>query len=200
MKTYCEIDTAEKLRDYLTVDHEEKPDLLLHACCACCASEVITRLQKAFNVIVYYYNDNTYPEAEYEKRYAEFKKLPPTFKIIKADYNEKYYLDYVKGYEKEKEGGARCKKCYEMRIGKTAEEARKQGIPYFTTTLSISPHKNSALINALGQKWAQITGVNFVYSDFKKKDGFLKSVKIAKELNLYRQNYCGCRFSLHENL
>lgn len=192
------IDTLEKYKKYIASEHDTKTTILVHACCAPCSSEVLNEIKKAFDITIYYYNPNTYPESEYDKRYGEFSKLPYDFKIIKEHYDEKEYLDRVGNVEGLKEGSIRCYKCYDLRIKKTAEKAKELGFDYFTTTLSISPYKHSKWINELGLKYANEYGIEFLYSDFKKNDGYKKSNVLSREFDLYRQEYCGCRYSLEE--
>ena len=150
------------------------------------------------DITIYYYNPNTYPFEEYIKRYEEFKKLPYPFDIINEEYNEQEYLDYVKEYNHLKEGSLRCYKCYELRLKQTAKKAKELGFDFFTTTLSISPYKSSKWINELGFKYSEEYGVKFLYSDFKKNEGYKKSIMLSKEFDLYRQEYCGCRYSIDE--
>ena len=135
---------------------------------------------------------------EYMKRYDEFSKLPYKFDVINEQYNEQEYLDYVNEFKLLKEGSLRCYKCYELRLKRTAQKAKELGFDYFTTTLSISPYKNSKWINEIGFRFGEQYNVKFMYSDFKKNDGYKKSIVLSKEYNLYRQEYCGCRYSMVE--
>jgi len=192
------IDTLEKYKKFINSPTEQKIKILIHACCAPCSSEVINELQKHAEITIYYYNPNTYPYEEYIKRYDEFNKLPYSFSIINEQYNEQEYLDYVDEFKTLKEGSIRCYKCYELRIKQTAKKAKELGFDYFTTTLSISPYKNSKWINELGKKYSEEYKVNFLYSDFKKNEGYKKSIVLSKEYDLYRQEYCGCRYSVDE--
>ena len=192
------IDSLEKYKNFINSNSNEKVKLLIHACCAPCSSEVLNELKQHADITIYYYNPNTYPYEEYIKRYDEFNKLPYSFDIINEEYNEQEYLDFVNGYTHLKEGSLRCYKCYELRLKQTAKKAKELGFDYFTTTLSISPYKNSKWINELGFKFSEEYNVKFMYSDFKKNDGYKKSIVLSKEYNLYRQEYCGCRFSIEE--
>ena len=192
------IDSLDKYKQFLNEKYDKKINVLVHACCAPCSSEVLNELSKNANVIIYYYNPNTYPYEEYLKRYDEFKKLPFEYQIINEDYNENEYFDYVSEYKDLKEGSMRCYKCYELRLKQTAKKAKELGIEFFTTTLSISPYKSSKWINEIGKKYSEEFGVKFLYSDFKKNDGYKKSIALSKEYDLYRQEYCGCIYSLKE--
>lgn len=150
-----------------------------------------------YEVIVHFYNPNIYPKTEYLRRLEAERELCKYFgvQLIEDEYNEHEFLDYVKGYETCPEKGERCPLCFELRLRKTAQLAQQMGIKDFTTSIVISPHKNFALLSSIGKKIAQENELNYLDIDFKKKDGFLKTNKIANGLNLYRQNYCGCRFS-----
>ncbi len=176
------------------------PTLLLHSCCAPCSSYVLTYLAEYFKITVFYYNPNIYPESEYTYRVNEVKRLieeiPVKNKIsfIEGEYNSDLFFETVKGFENEKEGGERCFKCYDMRIKEASEIAKKNGFDYYTTTLSISPHKNAEKLNEIGEKYAD-ENTRHLPSDFKKKNGFKESVRLSEKYNLYRQNYCGCVFS-----
>lgn len=189
------IDSYNKYLELLASLNGKKPTLLLQACCGPCSSAVLEQLKPYFEITILYYNPNTYPEAEYEKRYNEFSKLDG-FKMIKEDYDHNEFLEVAKGLEAEIEGGARCYKCYELRLKKTATLAKELAFDYFSTTLSISPHKNAKWINEIGLKLEAEMGVKFLYSDFKKKEGYKRSIEISKEIGLYRQDYCGCEYSL----
>lgn len=181
----------------------KKTALLLHACCAPCASAVVEKLKDYFDVTLFYYNPNVYPLAEYEKRYDNLNKLARHFgvKLIKYGYDPDEYYKKVIGLEGEKEGGARCKVCTFMRIEKCAEYAKDNGFDYFATTLSISPLKNAESLNEQGKACSERFGVKFLFADFKKKDGYKRSIELCKELDIYRQHYCGCKFAkeLSEN-
>ena len=169
-----------------------KPRLLLHSCCAPCSSYVMEYLREHFRITVFYYNPNITAEKEYSYRLAEEKK------ILEAPYDPKNYLEAVKGYEDCLEGGDRCGICFEMRLRKTAEEALRGGYDCFTTTLTISPLKNAARLNEIGERVGSEYGVRFLPSDFKKKNGYKRSIELSREFDLYRQNFCGCAFSRRE--
>lgn len=181
------------------------PSLLLHACCAPCSSYCLEYLAEYFKITVFYYNPNIYPESEYAHRVAEEKRLiaslPVRNKIdfIEGSFDPSEFYDAVKGLENTKEGGERCFRCYELRLRQTARLAKERGFDYFTTTLTISPLKNAAKINEIGERLAEEYGVLHLPSDFKKKEGYKRSIELSKEYCLYRQNYCGCVFSRREN-
>ena len=178
--------------------------LLLHSCCGPCSSYVLDVLTKHFDVTLLYYNPNIYPSEEYQKRLAEQLRLLDEMPFEKSvsymacEYDEGEFLQAAKGLESEREGGARCERCFRLRLNKTAFEAQKNGFDYFTTTLSVSPHKNAQMLNEIGKELEKEYGVKYLYADFKKKDGYKKSVKLSEEYNLYRQDYCGCRFALSQ--
>lgn len=181
------------------VPKKEDSNLLLHACCGICSAYPVSFLKDAgYNVIVYFYNPNIFPDTEYQKRLEAEKTLCSHFGVdlIEEEYNQEEFFDYVKGFENEPEKGLRCDRCFELRLSKTAEKAKELRIKNFTTTIVISPHKNFQKLSAIGEEIAAKTGLTFLSIDFKKKDGFLKTNKIANSLSLYRQNYCGCKFSL----
>lgn len=178
-----------------------KPKLLLHACCAPCASACVERLAPYFDVTLFFYNPNMDTAEEYGKRAEELRKLAGVFGVncVITDYEPTEFYDAVKGYEDCPEGGSRCEKCFGLRLHKTAEYAAENGYDYFTTTLTVSPLKNAELINATGFYAAEKAGVQFLPSDFKKKGGYLRTVELSREYGLYRQNYCGCEFSKRKN-
>lgn len=172
-----------------------KPKLLLHCCCAPCSSACLERLKEFFEITVLFYNPNI-ESGEYERRKAEIIRFITETgwaNFTDCDHNEKEFYSAVKGLENCEEGGARCEKCFELRLKKTAETAEKGGYEFFTTTLTISPLKDAGLINSIGEKLQN--GAKWLYSDFKKRNGYLNSTKLSKKYNLYRQNYCGCVFS-----
>ena len=187
--------TEKIISEHLT--KEEKPSLLLHSCCAPCSSAVIERLKEYFNIIVYYYNPNLDSEEEYALRSNEQKRLCSLMGVecVVEYYSAEEYDKAVIGLESEKEGGGRCKVCFLLRLRKTAEHAKKIKADYFSTTLTISPLKNAQIINSIGLSLEKELGVKFMPSDFKKKGGYLRSIELSKEYGLYRQNYCGCKFS-----
>ena len=170
-----------------------RPKLLLHSCCAPCSSAVIQKLKEFFDITFYYYNPNIYPKEEFLLREREFKKLGVNVVVEEYEHNE--FLDLVKGRENEKEGGARCQICIAQRLNKTFEYACLNNYDLVTTTLSISPHKDAEFINLLGERLEEKYGIKYLHADFKKQNGYLRSVQICKELGIYRQDYCGCEFS-----
>ncbi|MBR5827319.1 MAG: epoxyqueuosine reductase QueH [Clostridia bacterium] len=179
----------------------EVPKLLLHACCAPCSSYCLEYLSEYFDITVFCYNPNIYPEEEYGYRVSEIKRLideseyKHPVKVIEASFEPSEFYTAVKGYEKEREGGERCFICYELRLDETARRAKELGFDFFTTTLTISPLKNAEKINEIGEKLAGKYGIKHLPSDFKKKNGYKRSIELSKEHNLYRQNYCGCVYS-----
>ena len=182
----------------------EVPRLLLHSCCAPCSSYVLEYLSEYFEITIFYYNPNIYPEEEYWKRVEEQKGLIRRMKtrhpvsFSEGVYEKEAFYKMVEGMEELKEGGVRCFACYEMRLRKTAELAKDKGFDFFTTTLSISPMKNAQKLNEIGRKLAREYGVAYLFSDFKKKEGYKRSIELSAEYGLYRQDYCGCEFSLRE--
>lgn len=174
-----------------------RPRLLLHSCCGPCSTTVLTLLVEFFDITVLYYNPNIEPMAEYEHRKKEQIRFIKEFNnehinFMDCDYNNQDFRRKVQGLEQEKEGGARCAVCFKLRLNYTASLAKKENFDYFGTTLTVSPHKNSDIINKIGSLLEKEYGVKYLYSDFKKKDGYKKSVEISKKYNLYRQDYCGC--------
>ena len=173
--------------------------IVIHTCCAICSGYPISYLKDmGYQVIAYFYNPNIFPDDEYQKRLEAQRTLCKHFDIelVEAEYNPQEYYEYVKGFEKEPEKGLRCEKCFELRLQKTAEYAKSINADCFTTSIVISPHKNFVKLSEIGDKISSNMGIKYLAVDFKKKDGFLKTNKISKELNLYRQNYCGCKFAL----
>ena len=172
--------------------------LLLHVCCGPCSTEVIRRLREEYEVVPCFYNPNIFPRQEYERRMAEAEKYAAEhgMHFVFGDYDHDGWLEAVRGLEGEPEGGKRCAACFAHRLKASARKAREEGAELFTTTLTISPHKNAAAVNAAGEEAGRNAGVAFVAADFKKKDGFLKSCSAAREAHMYRQDYCGCEFSL----
>jgi len=183
---------------------EKKPTLLLHSCCAPCSSYVLEYLSQFFRITVFYYNPNIFPPIEYEKRSREQMKLIQSMdtkypvEFIKAVYREQEFYNQVKDYEDTPEGGKRCFLCYQLRLRQTAQKGKELGFDYFTTTLSISPLKNAATINEIGEALAKEQDIRYLVSDFKKKNGYQRSVQLSKAYHLYRQDYCGCIFSQKE--
>ena len=178
------------------------PRLLLHACCGPCASYVLEYLSKHFEIDVFYYNPNIFPREEYEKRGAELSRLirempfENPVRLISAPYDSERYYSAVRGLENEREGGARCTPCFELRLGETAKTAALGGYDWFATTLTVSPHKNAELINTIGLRLAAECGVPYLVSDFKKREGYKRSIELCREYCVYRQSYCGCEYSL----
>lgn len=183
---------------------DSTPSLLLHSCCGPCSSYVLEVLSEHFNVTVLYYNPNIFPESEYHKRLSEQIKIIDNMpfknpvKFMPCGYNENEFLSAAKGFENEREGGSRCEKCFILRMETTASIAKEKGFDYFTTTLSVSPHKNSLMLNSIGESLSEKYNIKYLYADFKKKEGYKRSIILSKEYDLYRQDYCGCRFSLRE--
>ena len=181
------------------------PTLLLHSCCAPCSSYTLEYLSRYFSITVFYFNPNISPKAEFDKRFAEQKRLIETLpsenkiSLICGDYNYDEFLNVARGYESVPEGGERCFRCYRMRLEKPAELAKQNGFDYFCTTLSISPLKNSQKINEIGFNVAEKYGVKWLPSDFKKREGYKRSIELSREYDLYRQNFCGCVFSKSQN-
>ena len=175
-----------------------RPRLLLHSCCGPCSSAVIERLAPHFDLTVYYYNPNIYPPEEYRRRADEQARLLETLGVpmIEADYDTERF-DAI-GLADEPEGGARCRACYALRLEQSARYAKEHGYEWLCTTLSVSPHKNADWINELGQACAQTHNLRWLPSDFKKKNGFLRSLQLSDQYNLYRQTWCGCRYSWRE--
>ena len=188
-----------------TIKENEKagirPTLLLHACCAPCSSYVLEYLSKYFDITILFYNPNIAPEEEYIFREKELCRLigemplPDGITVITEKYDAQEFYSMAKGLENLAEGGERCKKCYRLRLSKTAEVAKMQGFDYFTTTLSISPYKNAEWLNTIGAEEGNALGVKYLFSDFKKKNGYKRSCELSETYSLYRQNYCGCEFS-----
>lgn len=177
---------------------DQKKTLLLHSCCAPCTSYVIEYLNKYFDITIYFYNPNIMPKSEYNKRLREFKKLLndyPHLKMINEFYDNDEYLKRIEGLGEEREGIKRCFECYKIRLEKTAKLSEKNKFDYFATTLTVSPYQNTNKINEIGSSLAVEFNTKYLYSDFKKKNGYQKSIELSKKYNLYRQNYCGCLFS-----
>ena len=181
----------------------KRPRLLLHACCAPCSSYVVEYLTEYFDTTLFYYNPNIYPADEYHKRGLQFEKLLSEAGrdtgLVVCDYTPDAFSDAVRSLESEPEGGTRCAVCFRLRLEKSAAYAKENGFDYFTTTLSVSPHKNSGLLNEIGGEAAQKHGVDFLFSDFKKKDGYKRSLVLSSEYDLYRQDYCGCKYSIRQH-
>ena len=179
----------------------ERPKLLLHCCCAPCSSYVLEYLDGYFDITAFYYNPNISPACEYEKRAGELERLlrEKQFKypvnLIIAEYRGNDYYDAITGLENEPEGGSRCAVCFRVRLEKTAKLAKKLGFNYFATTLTVSPHKNEQVLNAVGLDLSEKYDIEYLPSDFKKHDGYKRSIELSAQYGLYRQNWCGCEFS-----
>ena len=184
--------------------NNQTPNLLLHVCCAPCSSYVLEYLTNHFNITLFFFNPNIAPQEEFDKRVAELEHFLTRFpvknpvKIEVGDYEPKVFLEMAKGLEMEPEGGIRCYHCYEQRLEATAQKCKKEGYDYFTTTLSISPYKNAHWLNEIGERMAEQYGIAYLVSDFKKKNGYRRSIELSQEYQLYRQDYCGCAFSKAE--
>ena len=186
---------------------DKKKDIFLHSCCGPCSTAVIERLVPDYCVTVFFYNPNITNEGEYHKRFQTEKAFIEAFndrhpgqsvRLIEGEYDPESFLEFIRGYENEPENGARCAKCFEFRMDRTARKAMELGFSLFTTTLSVSPHKKTQTINEKGYALSKKYGISFLDESFKKKDGFKRSVELSGEYGLYRQNYCGCRFSERE--
>ena len=175
--------------------------ILLHSCCGPCSSACIERLNEYFDITVVYYNPNIEPIEEYEKRKSVQKKLLDelNIKFLDCDYDNETFRRICTPLKDEVEGGKRCGVCFGIRLKYTAYKAKELGFDYFTTTLTVSPHKNSQLINKIGEKIGNQVGIKYLYSDFKKKEGYKRSIELSKKYDLYRQDYCGCLFSKRGN-
>lgn len=179
----------------------DKPSLLLHACCAPCSSSCLERLKDFFDITVFFYNPNIEDE-EYLKRKRELIRFigeTGWAKIRDCEHDVSAFYEISKGLEDCKEGGERCEKCFNLRLERTAKEAKEGGFDYFATTLTLSPLKNAKLINQIGERLGKAYGVKWLYNDFKKSDGYLRSLTLSKEHNLYRQSYCGCVYSMDKD-
>ncbi len=181
-----------------------KPSLLLHACCAPCSSYVLEYLNEYFKITVFFYNPNITENTEYTKRSDELlrliNELPHTseIKFIDGGYEPEKFTAIAKGMEKEPEGGRRCFECYRLRLEQSARTAKENGFDYFTTTLSISPHKNAQVLNEIGKELSDFYGIAYLFSDFKKRNGYKRSCELSETYSLYRQDYCGCIYSKKE--
>ena len=208
-----------QLEEVIKQEKNNRKKLLLHSCCAPCSSYVLEYLREYFDITVFFYNPNISNGLEYEKRLQEEKRLieayneqvesgnfekmnstenASTIKIMEVGYEPSEFYEAVKGYEQCKEGGERCYKCFELRLGKSAKIAKEGGFDYFTTTLTISPLKNADWLNEIGRLEGEKEGVLFLPSDFKKKDGYKRSIQLSRDFELYRQDFCGCGFSKAE--
>ncbi|NQU79209.1 epoxyqueuosine reductase QueH [Candidatus Woesearchaeota archaeon] len=186
------------------MDDKLKKRLLLHVCCAPCGTHCIDELRNykedsgVGSIVMYFFNPNIHPTSEYFRRWQSAKKLSRLkgVKIIEEEYEPQEWIDFIQGFENEPEGGRRCKACFALRLNQAAKYAAEHGFDCVTTTMTISPHKDAELINSIGRKAADKYGGEWINSDFKKNDGFNKSAEISKDMNLYRQKYCGCFYSV----
>lgn len=197
----------DRLIERLEQNNERGKRLFLHSCCAPCSSYVLEYLRNYFNITVFYYNPNISFAEEYKKRVAEQKRLIEAYNcqndgypiaVVEGDYEPEKFYDLAKGLEECPEGGERCFLCYEMRLRKTAEVARVGAYDYFATTLTISPLKNAKKLNEIGEQLAKEYGISWLVSDFKKKNGYKRSIELSAQYDLYRQDYCGCIYSKQE--
>ena len=185
--------------DQLIANLEGKPTLLLHSCCGPCSSYVIEYLSKFFDITVYFYNPNIHPEQEYLHRLETQRQLIEKLGgavLMEGEYDTQCFFEAVKGSEDCAEGGERCDLCIGERLNKTAQKAKEGGFQYFATTLTVSPHKNAQSINSMGYELSEKNGIKWLPSDFKKKEGYKRSIELSAQYELYRQDYCGCAFSL----
>ncbi len=199
------INYQKELDKLIDIQKDNVPTLFLHSCCAPCSSYVIEYLSNYFAITVFYYNPNIFPDTEYTFRSNEQKRLISEMKTkypvtyVDENYDSSQFYNSVKGLEKEPEGGKRCEKCFELRLDRTAQRAAEGGFDYFATTLTISPMKNAQLINDIGNTIAEKYSIKWLPSDFKKKGGYKRSIELSKIYSLYRQNYCGCVFSMRNS-
>lgn len=190
----------EKVTEYLRKDCA-RPRLLLHACCAPCSSYVLEYLSSFYDITVFFSNPNITDKEEYDKRLFELRRLVKEapfcsgVNVVDDGFDNNLFFNTVTGLEKEREGGARCKECFKLRLKRTADYGKENGFSLFATTLTVSPHKNAALINEIGFNIAESCGISYLPSDFKKRDGYKRSIILSEEYGLYRQNFCGCEFS-----
>ena len=189
----------QKKLEELVSTFTSKPKLLLHSCCGPCSTEVIDFLKDYFEITVFYYNPNIEPVEEYLHRKKEQIRFLKEYKdaqvaFLDCDYDNSSFKEIAKGLEHEKEGGARCNKCFYLRMYETAKKAKELDFAYFGTTLTVSPHKNSTIINEIGEHISGYLKISYIYGDFKKNDGYKKSIEFSKIYNLYRQDYCGCLY------
>ncbi len=194
------INYQKKLEEIIS-NMDGRKTLLLHGCCAPCSSYVLEYLTEYFDITLLYYNPNIFPGSEYNKRIEEVKRLisemPLKFqvKLIEGEYKPEDFFDIAKGLEHLPEGGERCFRCYRLRLEEAAKAAKEGGYDYFSTTLSISPHKNAEKLNEIGRELEEKYGVKYLYADFKKREGYKRSIELSRIYGLYRQNYCGCIYS-----
>lgn len=197
-KVYDLKENYQRKLDVITSRLTEKPRLLLQSCCGPCSTYVLSYLARYFEITLLYYNPNIQPQAEYDLRLEHQKKVlaaMPEVKLMECAYEGDRYVQAVKGLEKEPEGGERCTVCFRLRLEETARLAAEGKFDYFCTTLTVSPHKDAQRINAIGKELAEQYGVAWLPADFKKREGYKQSIALSKELELYRQDYCGCLYS-----
>ena len=200
------INYQKELDKIIENNKENKPSLMLHSCCAPCSSYVLEYLSKYFDITVFYFNPNISPESEYIKRVNEVKRLIEEMpecedvKFLEGRYNPNEFYDCAKGLEDAPEGGERCLKCFRLRFKETANAAAKAGSEYVCTTLTISPLKNTDNLNKIGKEECEKLGLKWLPSDFKKKNGYKRSIELSNEYDLFRQNYCGCVFSKRDSV
>ena len=194
----------QKLQDNIIKELIGTPRILLHSCCGPCSSYCIKALSEHFLVTVHWFNPNIHPIEEYQKRLETQQKLinlidaKNSVQLLCDEYIPNKFFELTQGLENEKEGGLRCEICFKQRLEKTAQIAKEQGFDFFTTTLTVSPHKDAQKINFIGEELSKKYGIKFLPSDFKKKNGYLQSIELSKKYGLYRQNYCGCIFSVNQ--
>lgn len=195
-----------KLEEIIKKEEGNVPSLLLHSCCAPCSSYVLEYLNKYFNITIVYYNPNISPYDEYKKRLDEQIRLinemdtKNKISLLECNYDNEIYEEMIKGLEDEPERGSRCLKCYRLRLEYIAKLAQENGFDYFGTTLSVSPYKSSRVLNEIGEELATKYNISYLYSDFKKKEGYKRSIELSKIYNLYRQDYCGCKYSKRKDI
>lgn len=195
-----------KLEEIIKKEEGKVPKLLLHSCCAPCSSYVLEYLSKYFKITIVYYNPNISPYDEYKKRLDEQIRLINEMKsinkisLLECSYDNEVYEEGIKGLELEPERGSRCLKCYHLRLEYTAKLAKEKGFDYFGTTLSVSPYKSSEVLNRIGEELSCVYNIPYLYSDFKKKEGYKRSIELSKIYNLYRQDYCGCKYSKRKDI
>ncbi len=190
------------MEEFDTLTKGDKKKLLLHVCCAPCSTHSADVLKDNYDVSMYFYNPNIHPCGEYEKRLEECKRVAEHLglSIEEGTYDVERWLEMISGFEEAPEGGTRCRLCFSIRLDEVARYAKEKGFDCFTTTMTISPHKDSTKINEIGERVALKQGVSWVHSDFKKQDGFRKSVELSNKLGLYRQKYCGCFYSVRPDI
>lgn len=200
-KTLQKVNYQKKTDELISALGEKRPRLLMHSCCGPCSSYVLEYLSRYFDITVLFYGPNIQPREEYELRLEHQKKVLEhiPLELLPCDYDGEAFDKMAAGYESEPEGGARCTRCFALRLEETARRAAEEGFEYYCSTLSVSPHKDAGRINALGEAFGERYGVKWLPSDFKKRGGYQRSIALSREWELYRQDYCGCLFSKREN-